>query len=797
MIYSNKILLILIILLQLGIYFPLFTQPTKISAKHKPGSGVITGQVLDKENHQPLIGTNVVLIGTGVGGTTDLNGKYNISDLSAGVYKVEFSYIGYKTREIDELLVPADSEISLDIELEPQALQLNEIVVTPGQFMVKGKEPIVRQTLTQQDLQTIPFGEDVYRAITRLPGVTSGDFSAKFTVRGGENEEVLVMIDGQQLFEPFHLKDLDGGALSIIDVEAIEGIDLYTGGFPAEYGEGLSGVFNMKSATQNMGKSQTSLGISFMNARLMSAGNFNQNKGSWLLSARRGYLDFVLDLMGEENQPSPTYFDIFSKMEYNLAPKYTLTASVLHSGDKLEYIEDDRDTDNTKYGNTYGWLTLNSMQSSRLFSRTILSYGRLAHNRTGTGYYGDLDEIDFTVSDEKSVNIIGFKQDWDFELLDNYSLKWGINYQYLNADYNYLNTKWNRIWVSPNNYILSIDTINTNLNPSGNRLGAYLSNRFRIWSPLTTEIGFRYDRNSYTNDQHFSPRVNMVYAIGKQTFLRAGWGYFYQSEGIHELKVADGETQFFPAELSRHWVAGFEHTFGNGLNLRMEGYYKKNSDLRPDYRTFSNTIEIFPEVQDDRFKLTFNGATSKGIEFYLKYDRGSKISCWASYALAQAEDDIRNLVYQGVVYPSMKSAYPNRYDQLHTIFLDFNYRPNRKWHLNVSWQYHTGWPFTRQVLKSEQLPNGNIQYSVFYDEFNGTPFPPFHRLDLQINRHFYLSRGRLSLFLALINLYDRGNLRNIKYYVNTRPDGKPYLVEMKEYWFRLLPSVGLSWTWTH
>jgi outer membrane cobalamin receptor len=794
---TKSVKLGIIILLFLGIRIHLFGEPGNSSTKTSETKGIIKGRVLDKETQLPLIGTNVVLIGTGLGATTDLDGRYFISDLSPGVYVLEISYIGYRTKRIENLQVVADTEVFLDTDMEQEALQLNEIVITPGQFIVKGKEPIVRQTLTQQDLQTIPFGEDIYRAITRLPGVTSGDFSAKFTVRGGENEEVLVMIDGQQLYEPFHLKDLDGGAISIIDVEAIEGIDLYTGGFPAEYGEGLSGVFNMKSASPYLGKSQTSLGISFMNARLMSAGNFNQNKGSWLVSARRGYLDLVLDLMGEENQPSPTYYDLFSKVEYSLNPKYTLTASLLHSGDKFENIEDDRDVDNTKYGNTYGWLTLNSMQSSRIFTQTILSYGRLSHNRNGTGYYGDSSELDFTVSDRNSVNIIGFKQDWDFELSQNYYLKWGINYQYLNADYDYLNTKWNRTWVSLTNYILSIDTVNTKLNPSGNRFGTYFSNRFRFWSPLTAEIGLRYDFNSYTEDHHFSPRVNLVYAIGKQTFLRGGWGYFYQSEGIHELKVADGETQFFPAELSRHWVAGFEHTFGNGLNLRLEGYYKKNSELRPDYRTFSNTIEIFPEVQDDRFKLTFNDANSKGIEFYLKYDRGSKISCWASYALAKADENIRNLVYQGVVYPALETAYPNRYDQRHTIFLDFNYRPNRKWHFNVSWQYHSGWPFTRRILQSEQLPNGNIQYSVVYGEFNGSPFPPFHRLDVQINRHFYLSRGRLSLFLAVINLYDRDNLRNIKYNVNTRPDGKPYLVELKEYWFRLLPSVGLSWTWTH
>ena len=159
---------------------------------------------------------------------------------------------------------------------------------------------------------------------------------------------------------------------------------------------------------------------------------------------------------------------------------------------------------------------------------------------------------------------------------------------------------------------------------------------------------------------------------------------------MHEIKVAYGETGFYPAQFSKHWVAGLEHTLHNGLNLRLEAYYKKISDLRPDHRTFSNTIELFPEVQEDLFSLTFNGAKSRGVEFYLKYDQGRKISCWSSYALAFAGENVQNLIYRGEVYSLEDPLIPNRYDQRHTFYLDFNYRPGRNWHLNVSWQYHSG-----------------------------------------------------------------------------------------------------------
>jgi len=312
------------------------------------------------------------------------------------------------------------------------------------------------------------------------------------------------------------------------------------------------------------------------------------------------------------------------------------------------------------------------------------------------------------------------------------------------------------------------------------------------------EFGVRYDRNVYTNEQYMSPRFNFVYAFGRQTFLRGGWGYFNQSQKMHEIKVAYGETDFYPAQKSKHWVLGIEHTYRNGLNLRMEGYYKKIFQLRPDHRIFSNDIEVFPEVQqDDLFTLTFNEASSKGLEFYLKYDEGGKFSFWSSYALAQASENVQNLIYQGESTTLEDPLVPNQYDQRHTIYLDFNYRPSRNWHLNISWQYHSGWPYTRRVLNSEQLPDGSIRYHAEYENLYSSQLPSYHRMDIQLSRHIYFSKSRITLFLAVINLYNRDNIRNIKYSLRRDPDGIPYLVEQKGYWFPLLPSLGVNWTWGH
>jgi hypothetical protein len=550
----------------------------------RENTGSITGQVLDADSKEPLWGTNISVLGTDAGTSSGPKGQFEIDRAPVGPQTIQFSYVGFTTKRKTNVMVSENQPVQLVVELEPEAVLLQEIIVTPGQFSVMGQVPTVRQTLTKADLETVPFGEDVYRAMTRLPGVSAGDFSAKFKVRGGENDEILLLLDGMELYEPFHLKDIDGGALSIIDVAAVEGIDLMTGGFPAEFGDRMSGVFNIKSSRVPAGRKRTSLGISFMNARVMSDGTFNNDKGSWLFSARRGYLDLIMELMKEQDPPRPVYYDILSKVDYQLQENHTLSASFLHSGDRLDYVEDDDDVDNTGYSNSYGWLTSKYLLSAKLFVQSLASYGRLAHDREGVGYEGNTGLVDFTVRDHKHVDMVGFKQDWNLDLAGRWFLKWGYDFKNYRADYDYLSTRQNIIWRSQDTYTTTPDTNRANLDPSGRKFGAYFSSRFKIRPPLTAEIGLRYDSHSHTPDRLWSPRINLAYALGKQTFVRAGWGHFYQSQAVHEIRVQDAENQFYPAELAKHWVAGFEHTLRNGLNIRLEGYYKKLSDLRPDYR---------------------------------------------------------------------------------------------------------------------------------------------------------------------------------------------------------------------
>ena len=766
-----------------------------LSTSLQAQTGQIHGRVTDASTNEPLPGTTIAVVTADhrYGTLADANGDYAL-ELPPGTYQLQFSFIGYTTHRPQPLTITTNAIRQLAVALQPTTIALREMTVTPGRFAIMGDAVGARQTLSQEEIQSIPqFGEDVFRAVTRLPGIAGSDFSAKFTIRGGEGDEVLVRVDGVELYDPFHLKDIGGGALSIVDIALIEGVDLLTGGFPAEYGDRMSGVFDIHTRTPEPGQRHASLGLSMMNARAYIEGA--DERSAWFFSARRGYLDLVLRLMNEDESFSPKYHDAFAKYTYQLNDAHKLQASLLRSRDDLDFVEDDDDRSNTDYGNTYGWLTLDSALSPELFARTTFSSGRISDRRDGLTLLSNRRDIDFAVRDESQFDFFALHQDWNFAPAPQHYLKWGFDLRRLDACYDYQSER--RVFTrnSAGRRQSHFDTTAVAIDLARYTLGLYAADRIRLADPVALELGLRYDFAGHTDEQIFSPRLNLVYTPGRRTSLRAGWGRFHQNQGIHQLNIQDGEETFHPAQLAEHRVIGLEHFFNNDLHLRVEVYDKVLSSQHPSYRNLLNAIEIFPELQDDRVRLDPDSARSQGLEFYLKRDTGGRFTWWLSYALARVDEEIRSIGTTEGTIP-FASEVPGRFDQRHTFNLDLNYRPSPRWRLNMAWQYRTGWPYTDRSLRLDETGSR----SFFYDQIgepNAAQYPAFHRLDLRANRAFTISNGQVHAFIELTNLYNHGNVRSYEYdfECGSEEAASCRYRKVPEFWFKLLPSIGLTWNW--
>ena len=753
-------------------------------------SGSIKGIVQDAASGETLAGVNVFLRDTQLGAASNYEGAFNIASIPMGEYVLEASMIGFDTFETTVTLSRAGEILNLTLRLQEEALPLSEIVVTPGRFAVNSMEAHSPQTLSHEEIQNVPqFGEDIYRAVTRLPGITASDFSSKFMIRGGEHDEVLVTLDGLELYDPFHMKDIGGGGLSIVDAGSIGGVDLLTGAFPAAYGNRLSGVFDITSATPAPDRIKSSVGISFINTRASSEGTLKNGRTSWMVVGRRGYLDILLGMIDENFSFIPQYHDVFGKIQHRFNQKHTLSLQWLTAGDKVKYqeIADPDDQALSKYGNTYGWANWKSIWGPRLFSETTLSHGNIWRDREGVNIRND-DLIRFLAYDKRTFDITNLKQDWTFDATPNYMISWGVNVKRYAARYDYQSTRLNQSVPNPDEplyvhtYYDEIDWENT---PSGIMTSLYTGHRFRLGSRVTAELGSRFGTASWTGDTHLDPRINLAYQAGKQTAIRAGWGHFHQVQGIEQLDVQDGDFNFYKAQRAEHIILGLEHMFDSGISLRLDLYNKAISNMRPRFISLEGDVtQFFPEVSPDRVQIHPESGRSRGIEFLVRRDN-STLNWWASYSLSRVDEKIDDVVV------------PKSFDQRHTLHFDIHYRPAPRLHLNLAWQYHSGWRYSDVFFDISYIDQGETVVRTEYGPYNGQQFPAYHRMDVRLSYDFTMKRHALSSYLEIRNLYNRKNIRMLSYETRSLNDGSISFVPEPEHWLPILPAIGLRLDLNH
>ena len=768
--------------------------------------GSIGGQILDALSQKPVSLAEVTLRGTALRGSTDLSGRFAIRPIPPGTYALEARRIGYEPLVFESIRIDGDTTVRLALTMRPLAFQLREVAVTPGSFSFMEAGPATRQTMSRVEIESAPFGEDLFRAVNRLPGLSSGDYAAHFSVRGGRHDETLILLDGLELYEPYHMKDFNEGALSIVDVGAIEGVELLTGGFPAKYGDKRSGVFNITSRTPKGDGTRFNLGLSFTNARAMAEGTFAKEQGAWLFSARRGYVDLVLGLINKNELPSPRYEDIFGTVRYNVHPRHALSLNLLHAGDRYTFnanattgFQDSirtREIADNRYGNSYAWLTLRSLVGQRLAARTMASAGLITAARDGTERYLDQPGAAYAVTNTRDFSVLGFKQDWTYEHSNSMILEFGYDLRRLNADYALTSV------VGQNPDDPSADTLGyypqetrTTIKRPGTTIGTYLSSRLQLLDPMTLELGLRYDRASYTNDSDVSPRVNALFRLSERSSLRAGWGHYRQRQGIADLAALDGLNRYFPSELSKQWTLGFEHLFQDGGTLRVEGYHKTGSGLRPIYRNWKGGIDVFPESNEDRILVYPDLTTSRGIELYHDRNFGSRWSLRAGYALAFVDERVSRIDNVNNPTPIVfDPTHPSPQDQRHAVNLDLTYRPGKTWSINASYALHSGWPATTESVLQVTGPNGEPDVTVNPDKLYVSRLPGYQRLDVRVTRRKPTKAGELRFFFEVVNLTNHRNVLGYDYFRTRDPSGGIRLQRDLETWFTILPSLGVSWS---
>ena len=745
----------------------------------KPGKVSIAGHVRDAATGEPIGDVRIEVSTESMRALSHGDGAFTIGNLSAGNHSLHFLRIGYRPKIVQ--VSADDSPERLVVTLEQAAVALASVRVSPGQFGVMEQSAGTPHSLSREEIRTNPqLDEDVFRAVNKLPGLSANDLSARFYVRGGAGDELFVSLDGVELYEPFHLKDVDA-ALSIVDVESIGGIDLSTGGFGAEYGDRLTGVFRMTSIQPPAEGARHAVGLSVTNLRGMSQGGFAGGRGGWVASARRGYLDLALRLTNADDSIKPRYYDAFAKVHYDLGSNQRVAAHVLHAGDKMRYLSADDPSIFSGYGSSYGWITWDAGIGSRLSSATVASVSKLTWDRQGNQNDQNNQQV-LSIDDRRSFNATALRQDFKWSLSDRALLRFGGEVKHQSAQYDYLSW-FRRTSLEDGRQVTSFDSCTLNTSPSGNQLGAYAAQRVAL-SRFIFEAGVRYDRQTHDErESQLSPRLSAAWNASSGTTIRAAWGHYFQAQPLFELQTQDGLTDFASAELAEHRVFGIEQNLPFGIEGRLEAYQRLLSRQRTRFVNALNSLEVFPEINSDRIRIDPGNGESRGIEILFRPSSRRSFDWSATYALASIEDEIGG------------RTIPRSIDQRHTFSADASYRaPSGKWRVSAGLLYHSGWPYTPNYFRTDTIiANENgllLNITDRLGELNSGRLPSYYRLDFRATRYLSVRGTRIAVFADIFNALNRENPRGYGYDLKFNP---VRIVRVLDTQVPRLPTIGVTW----
>ncbi|KYP14850.1 TonB-dependent receptor [Flavihumibacter sp. CACIAM 22H1] len=690
----------------------------------------LSGYVKDTLSGENLIGATISINGKGKGVNSNSYGFFSIT-LAPGTYQVSISYTGYDPQN---LTVQLDKDLSIAINLYPRIVASEEVVV-----YAKRKDGNVREAqmgkvdLSIAQIKSLPaiFGEvDVLKTLQLLPGVrNAGEGNAGFYVRGGGPDQNLVLLDDAVVYNSGHLF----GFFSIFNSDAIKNVSLIKGGMPAQYGGRLSSVLDIAMKDGNMKKMEVEGGIGAIASRLNIQGPIKKDKASFIISARRTYIDALVKPFVKKESSfygSGYYFyDLNTKVNYKFSDKDRLFLSGYFGRDVFTFKNSQRSfSANIPWGNATATLRWNHLFHRKLFSNTTLVF-----NDYNFAFNGTQNNLSFNV--QSGIRDLTGKFDLDYYPGSQHKLKFGAQFTHHTFKPNLVSGRSDSIDFSPNNAQRKF----------AREMAVYLqddwdlTDKFRISAGLRysnfTQVGAytRYERDNDGNKTDsvvygkgdrvknyggLEPRLTMRYSINDASSVKASISRNYQY--IHLVSNAGNtlptdlwvpSTLFVQPQLSWQYAAGYFRNFKQNMyETSVELYYKQMQN-QIEYRE-----GYTPSLADPEEEFVFGDGWSYGAEFFVRKNQG-RMTGWIGYTLSWTYRKFPDL--------NEGNKYPARYDRRHDLSAVASYELNKKWKLSAIFVYGTG--NATSLPERFYLINGVLTQE--YSRINQYRLPAYHRLD--------------------------------------------------------------------
>ncbi len=755
----------------------------------------ISGYVKDSLSGETLIGATVSVLGESKGISSNQYGFYSIT-LTEGTYTFICSYVGYVT-QIKKIDLHGD--VQFNFEIAPKITTEQAVIISSKKRDANVKNAQMGKIdLSENQIKSIPafLGEvDILKTIQLLPGIqSSGEGSSGLYVRGGGADQNLILLDDAVVYNTGHLF----GFFSIFNGDAIKSTSLIKGGMPAQYGGRLSSVLDISMKEGNDKNFVVEGGIGLIASRLSIQGPVKKNKASFIISARRTYIDALAKPFVKKSSSfhgSGYYFyDLNAKINYKFSEKDHIYLSGYFGKDKFDYVNGKQSLNvSIPWGNSTGTFRWNHVFNNRLFSNTTLVYNDYKFN------FG-ANQNNFQINLLSGIRDFNVKEDFDLYPFTNHKIKFGALYTYHTFTPNVVSGKQDTVEFKPNNaqqkyaheaaiYIQDdwdvSDKIKIN---AGIRESAFQQiGGYKIYT--TDANGNRLDSTVYKKGEPvityfgFEPRFTIRYAINDETSIKAAITRNFQY--IHLVSNA-GTT--LPTDL---WVPSTFKVKPQESWLYALGLFKNFNDntyeasLEVYYKQMKNQIEYEEgytpaTLEDTENFFTFGKAWSYGTEIFINKTKG-RLTGWIGYTLS----------WTFRKFPGLNSGekYPAKYDRRHDLSVVGIYELSKKWKLSSTFVFGSG--------NAATLPE---RFYIFdgvltqeYSRINEYRLPSYQRLDFAAtyspNKH-PKRKLKSEWVFSVYNLYSRKN----PYFIYFDQEGDAYngtlKVQAKQVsLFPIIPSV--------
>lgn len=734
-----------------------------LNAQAQELTQTIRGTVIDQVSQTPLPGANVILLNSSpvVGVTTDIDGHFKITKVPVGSHAIKITFIGYKEITLPNVIVNSGKEVVLSIAIEEDVMQMQELVITATEKDRALNDMSVVSARTFSVEETRKFAaavNDPARMVTSFAGVVSADDgNNSISIRGNSPFGLLWRMEGVDIPNPNHFANAGtaGGGISILSSQLLANSDFSTGAFAAEYGNALSGVFDLRLRKGNNEKSEYTFQAGFLGTDIAAEGPLGKNKGSYLVNYRYS----TLTLLSKMGVPIGDYSTDFQDLSFNIhLPTSKKSSLTIFGFGGLSDQKSEAEKDSTKWESEFE------------------SYNAIYHSNTGAVGIKYATILNTNSHLQNAVVFSGNEIFYEQEKLDeNYTPFLDYTQKYGNSKITFssvLNTKlsarynlrsgvyFNQLFYNVKQRMLNEDTniFETQLNSVGNTqsIQAFSQVNIKATDKLTLNAGAHYLQLLLNNSFSIEPRLSASYALDDIQRINVGYGLHSQ---IQPLGTYFGEStqngvsvrtnEDLGLSKSHHFVLGYDRSLNDHMRVKLETYYQHLYDI-PVKAEDNSSYSLINRQWDYETEPLVNDGLGRnyGIEVTL-------------------EQFMHNDVYfllSGSLYESKYKATDNvwrdtRYNGNANITLtggkEFKLNKNRILGINIRSIYSGGFR-TTPINVEESVAKGE---TVFFEERAFTEkVSDYFRPDLRISLKRNKAKSTHTLALDIQNAVNRKNV---------------------------------------